>query len=498
MGPSSEPQGEAYGGASSTGRAGGTVTLARFWGLQARLLLISALVLGTCLGAVGWVLDRSFKAAVRAGAEEQLQAVAYGLLSAAEERSGALAFGAELGEPRLAQPDSGLYAYVERAEDGVIWRSPSSIVSTGDIGERSPLARRPAPGESFFGVADSGGGPSRFVMAYTVIWETLGGAELTFWVLADREPFRRQIVEFRRNTTVGLVSAAVAFVIIQLAALRWGLSPVRRMADRLRSLEAGSRGDIGDDYPRELSGLARNLNRFIAYEKANRDRYRRAMDDLAHSLKTPLAVLKNAMREVSTSDACVMTDQIERMETTITHQLSRAAAVRTLMPATAVPVSPVAARIARALERAYAEKAVHVELLEAALAVRGRRARSVGDAWQPDRERIQVHAQQGAHLDPPGTPASGCDPHRGRWRWHCARRPAARSTARCQGRHGERGSRPGPCRGIGTCRGLPGSFGNRRKQLGRRFSALGTAWSAGLTSDGSRVGLFVRGVRGLT
>ena len=370
MGPSSEPQGEACGGASSTGRAGGTVTLARFWGLQARLLLISALVLGTCLGAVGWVLDRSFKAAVRAGAEEQLRAVAYGLLSAAEEQSGALAFGAELGEPRLAQPDSGLYAYVERAEDGVIWRSPSSVVSTGDIGERAPLARRPAPGESVFSVADSSGGPSRFVMAYTVIWETLGGAELTFWVLADREPFRRQIVEFRRNTTVGLLSAAVAFVIIQLAALRWGLAPVRRMADRLRSLEAGSRDDIGDDYPRELSGLARNLNRFIAYEKANRDRYRRAMDDLAHSLKTPLAVLKNAMREVSTSNACVMTDQIERMESTITHQLLRAAAVRTVMPATAVPVSPVAARIARALERAYAEKAVHVELLEAALAVR--------------------------------------------------------------------------------------------------------------------------------
>ena len=369
MAPDAEPA-RRLAAASSTGRAGVTVTLARFWGLQARLLLISALVLGTCLGAVGWVLDRSFKAAVRAGAEEQLQAVAYGLLSAAEERSGALTFGAELGEPRLAQPDSGLYAYVERAEDGVIWRSPSSVVSTGDIGERSPLARRPAPGESFFGVAGSSGGPSRFVMAYTVIWETLGGAELTFWVLADREPFRRQIVEFRRNTTVGLVSAAVAFVIIQLAALRWGLSPVRRMADRLRSLEAGSRGDIGDDYPRELSGLARNLNRFIAYEKANRDRYRRAMDDLAHSLKTPLAVLKNAMREVSTSDACVMTDQIDRMETTITHQLSRAAAVRTVMPATAVPVSPVAARIARALERAYVEKAVHVELLEAGLAVR--------------------------------------------------------------------------------------------------------------------------------
>ena len=343
--------------------------LRRILGLQGRLLLITALVLGTCLGAVGWVLNSSFKSAVRAGAEEQLRAVAHGLLSAAQDEADELAFGTELGDPRLAQPDSGLYAYVDRARDDVIWRSPSSVVSAGDLGEPPPLRRRPAPGEFAFEVADTSG-PSRFVLAYTVIWEDLDDAELTFWVLTDRAPFRRQITEFRRNTTIGLLSAAIVFVVIQLAAVRWGLAPVRRMASRLRSLEAGQRGDIGDDYPRELSGLARNLNRFIAYEKANRDRYRRAMDDLAHSLKTPLAVMKNAMREINGSSAGLMNDQVERMETTVTHQLSRAAAVRTVMPAEAVPVSPVAARIGHALERAYAEKAVDLELVDAPLAVR--------------------------------------------------------------------------------------------------------------------------------
>ena len=347
--------------------AHGGALFRRLLGLQGRLLLITAVVLGTCLGAVGWFQDRTFKAAVRAGAEEQLRAVAYGLLSAAQDEANELAFGTELGEPRLAQPDSGLYAYVERARGGVVWRSPSSVVSAG---EKLPLGRRPAPGESAFGVAATHSGPSQFALAYTVIWEDLGGAELTFWVLTDQAPFRREIAEFRRNTTVGLLSAAIVFVVIQVGAVRWGLAPVRRMATRLRSLEAGRRGDIGDDYPHELSGLARNLNRFIAYEKANRDRYRRAMDDLAHSLKTPLAVLKNAMREINGSSASVMNDQVERMETTVTHQLSRAAAVRTVMPAKPVPVFPVAARIGRALERAYAEKAVDLELVGARFEVR--------------------------------------------------------------------------------------------------------------------------------
>ena len=142
---------------SASGASRGVIR--RVLGLQARLLLITALVLGTCLGAVGWVLDRSFKAVVRAGAEEQLRAVAYGLLSAAQDEANELAFGAELGEPRLARPDSGLYAYVERARGGVIWRSPSTVVSAGDIGQQSPLSQRPAPGESVFGVAGTGGQP---------------------------------------------------------------------------------------------------------------------------------------------------------------------------------------------------------------------------------------------------------------------------------------------------------------------------------------------------
>ena len=66
------------------------------------------------------------------------RAVAYGLLSAAEEGEGDLAFATELGEPRLSQPDSGLYAYVQDANGRVIWRSPSIIAS----GQRpSPRSR---------------------------------------------------------------------------------------------------------------------------------------------------------------------------------------------------------------------------------------------------------------------------------------------------------------------------------------------------------------------
>ena len=338
-------------------------------GLQARLLLITALVLSSCLGAVGWLLDQSFHQAVLRAAEDQLGAVANGLLGSAEERDGRLVF-AELGEPRLSQPDSGLYAYVDSPGSGPIWRSPTLVVAASDIAGEPPIARRPAPGERFFGPAETSHEPARFVLAYTVIWEALDDMEMTFWVLADQLPVLRQKSEFRSNIAIGLGGAAVLFLAIQFAALRWGLTPVRRMAERIRGLESGTRHDIGDDFPPELSGLARNLNRFIGHERANRDRYRRGMDDLAHSLKTPLAVLKNAARQTDADSACVFREQIERMETTVGHQLSRAAAVPAALPLVRVPVMATAERIARALQRAYAEKAVQTDLVASRIGVR--------------------------------------------------------------------------------------------------------------------------------
>ena len=337
-------------------------------GLQTRLLLIVALVLGSSLGAMGWSQDRSFKAAVRAATEEQLRTVAYGLLAAADEGDDGLRFAAELGEPRLNQPNSGLYAYLASSVGDTIWRSPSIVASGSRVAERSPLGQRPAPGEHVFGSAATiDGEPKRFALGYTVIWEALS-TEMTIWVLADQTPYREQITEFRRDLAVALLLAAAAFMVVQLIAVRWGLRPIRHMVSRLHGLEAGTRNDIGDDYPRELAALARNLNRFIASEKANRERHRNAMDDLAHSLKTPLAVLKNALRELDKKQSQLFDEQLTRMESTVAHQLSRAAAVRPTIATHRIALLPAALRIANALERAYAEKAMAVKPVDEAAA----------------------------------------------------------------------------------------------------------------------------------
>ena len=323
--------------------------------LQTRLMVTVAVVLGTFLALTGWLLERTFSANVLSGAEQQMRQVVYGLLGAAQDQDGALRFPDELGDPRLAMPDSGLYAYVEAADGDVIWRSPSLLVTAID----APRGRRPLPGsDSFEQLPGAGAGLFRF--AYTVVWEDAEDAELTFWVWADQTPVRADIARFRRNLGLGLVGATMLLVVAQMAALRWGLRPVRMMTSRIGALQAGERGDIGEDYPRELSGLARTLNRFVERERDNRERYRRAMGDLAHSLKTPITVLNNASATLAPADERLFREQLERMENTVAHQLSRATALRPVVPRETVEVGPLVERLRNTLDKAYADKGVTV------------------------------------------------------------------------------------------------------------------------------------------
>jgi two-component system sensor histidine kinase PhoQ len=319
-------------------------------------------VLALSLTLSAWVLDRSFASSLLTNAEQQLRLVIYGLMGVVEERGNTLTLPDDLPEPRLSRPDSGLYAWVENAKGKVIWQSPSARLSGVEL-ERYP--DEPAPGAFAFGERGQS-----FYLAYTVIWEAAREARFTFRVAADRAPFRAGLTQFRRNLIVGIVLVVTLLAIAQYFAVAWALRPLTAMADGIRELEAGSRTRLGGAHPPELAGLARNLDRFIEHETESRDRYRRAMDDLAHSLKTPLAVLRNALGQRQ-QDAGLFEDQLARMESTVRQQLARAMVARPPLLAPPTKLGPVVERLVRALVTAYSSKDVEVTRhIDPSLAVR--------------------------------------------------------------------------------------------------------------------------------
>ena len=338
--------------------------------LHARLTAVTLLVLGGFLGAVGWLLDTQFRSALLERAEDELRTVAHALLSGAtEETDHRLNFAAPA-DPRLSRPGEGLHGFVRSIDGQFLWRSPYLHLA-GLEWERIPAT--PAPGEFALALVEPAqagataagkGDEERLVLGYTVIWESMDDMQMTLWIVDASGKFGSQMRAFRTRLAFAFGGVALAFAMIQLAALRWGLRPVRVMAERVRGLERASEAaseGIGDDYPPELAPLARNLNRFVEHERASRDRYRRAMDDLAHGLKTPLAVLRNAFRDLDATDREVLDEQVSRMDAAVSHQLSRAAASQGA-PGVAIALAPAAWRLARALDRAWPDKRVEVAI----------------------------------------------------------------------------------------------------------------------------------------
>jgi len=337
-------------------------------GLENRLLILTLLVLGVSLSLAGWVFDRSFRASILAGAEEQMRLVIFSVMGAVDEDDDGLYVGNDASQPRLSLPASGIYAMVAEEAGDELWVSPSArlsgVVFPSDLGGLGPGDFRFVDGRD--------AGIELFFLSYAVIWEASEEVELLFRVGVDSQPFIAQVQQFRRNLWIGLAGVAGLLVLVQLVAVRVGLRPVRVMADEVAQMEAGTRASLSGDYPRELTGLAANLDRFVEHETASRARYRNALDDLAHSLKTPLAVLRNELADRGEIDRALMREQLSRMENTVGHQLSRAVSSGPVVVGHLVNVVDVAQRLARALQKAYSARELEVDIRgDSSLAFRG-------------------------------------------------------------------------------------------------------------------------------
>jgi two-component system sensor histidine kinase PhoQ len=329
--------------------------------LHARLLLAASLVLAGFLGATGLALDKAFRVSTEAAMQERLQSYVYALIAAADEdANGRMIPPKELPEPRFSKPDSGLYAVITSHDGDPLWQSGS--LTGHDIG----VTEQQTPGErSFSRLARAG--MQLYALAFGVAWEDYAGteAQYTFTVAEDSSVFETEVDSFRSTLWHWLGGMALGLLFAQALILRWGLRPLRTVTTDLQQIEKGCTDRLEGPYPRELIGLTSSLNSLIEYSKAVQTRYRNSLDDLAHSLKTPLAILQSSHSDSSSEadvDRSLVREQVERMDEIISHQLQRAAVSGRITLAKPVPVGKVMERLVRSLDKVYREKQLAVNL----------------------------------------------------------------------------------------------------------------------------------------
>lgn len=371
--------------------------------LRLRLLIVAAAVLLLALALVGAAMDRAYRAAELTALTERLESAIYLVLASLEfDASGAPAVDEGLADARLESPGSGLYAgVVTRAGE---WHSPSLLgvdepPTPGVLGRGIRVLAEPAAAESWFRM-DMGVG-----------WERADGGiiDLTVWAAEDPQRFTSAVRSFRAGLWRWLALAAGLVILAQALILVVALRPLHQVAREVSAVESGRQAELGGDYPRELQPLTVNLNALLSSERANVEQYQRALADLAHSLRTPLAVLRARLEEKSAPERDQLLAAVADLQHLVRHQLDRAArsARRTMHPPLAV--EPVLARIAASIEKLYPDAGVELRVqpgLHAHIAERDLlevAGNLVENAAKYGEGRIRVSAESG----PPGRRHAG-------------------------------------------------------------------------------------------
>ncbi len=326
--------------------------------LRARVLLSASLVLITFLGFCSMLLDRAFRESALNAVDDRLRGRVFMLIGATDfDASPSHGLISNLPDPSLSVPGSGNYARIVASNGGVLWQSPSLLGIT--LAEVLPAEA----GEWRLEPTRTIGGERLFSLIYTIIWEGVGERvpqKFSIQACENEAIYLATVHEFRRSLWLWFAGLSVALLIVQALNLNWGLRPLRRVDEEVRDIEAGHREQIIGKYPRELVPLTSNLNRLITHNQESLRRYRNTLGDLAHSIKTPLAILRNEFgRQELPPDSKTALEQIERIDRTVEYHLQRAATAGRGLLAPPLKVAPAVQRVTDTLKKVYAQRGLN-------------------------------------------------------------------------------------------------------------------------------------------
>ncbi|MCK4865046.1 MAG: GHKL domain-containing protein [Gammaproteobacteria bacterium] len=305
----------------------------------------------------GLVLDKGFRNNVEHAQRENLRTQIYTLLATAElDENNKLYLPEDITEPRLNLPESTLHARVMADDKKTVWRSKSML--SKNIG----FPKNIIIGELIFSDFKHNGS-TYTLLNFATQWISDDGEQTyIFQISENKNVFNSQIVLFRKNLWGWLAGVSIILIIIQTIILRWGLKPLRHVAEELIRIEEGKAKKLSDDYPKEITPLTNNLNQLLDSSQQQLTRYRDALGNMAHSLKTPIAVLQGIINTTSNKEKEVALEQLATINNIVEFQLQRAATVGRLQLLDAIALHPTTQKIINTLNKVHKDKNINVQI----------------------------------------------------------------------------------------------------------------------------------------
>jgi two-component system sensor histidine kinase PhoQ len=326
--------------------------------LKSRLLIASFCLLPVIIGIAGYALQNAYAYSLRTSLEDRMRLQVYIMIGEVRYRDN------KIDVPQyLSMPSDGYgYAFIHTQLGQLQWQSPSAKYLSDHIRDQL-FAKAVKTGQTRFEYLEE---DNFYLYQYPVQWETDGVVRrYLFSLLEPSGTLKNQLNNYRTHLWGWLFAVTILALILQMFVTRWGLKPLGRLVEDLHSIEQGEAARLAGQYPNEVQGVTDSLNHLLHSERNQRERYRNTLGDLAHSLKTPLAVIRGAGSEHLSYDGyrAVVDEQIRRMDQIVQYQLARAVRSQTAAIAHANPLAPMIQRITSALSKVYREKNVDCILL---------------------------------------------------------------------------------------------------------------------------------------
>lgn len=326
--------------------------------LTQRLLLGALLWVLCSLLAAGLLLNQLFQQHVEQQLRKELNVHLMQLIAQFSATDDQLVLNQPLSDPRFAQPLGGLY-----------WQVDSTGIETKSLYSRSlwdeslqpPVAQ--AGQESWFRYVDPTLGELYVLGRSITLADSTLDTPYRFWVAAQKDLIAEPLQRFVWMLFLTLALLGAVLVAGVWWQLRLGLKPLRQLRRSLTAVHEGQRAAIEGQYPQEIQPLVSEFNRVLQSNAQVVDRARTQAGNLAHAIKTPLAVLANAAKQDEPQLAQLVLDQVASAQQQVDYHLSRArvaAAVKTVGVRTAVV--PALKSLIALLQRVYANKTVQVNI----------------------------------------------------------------------------------------------------------------------------------------
>ncbi|WP_158770547.1 ATP-binding protein [Paraglaciecola sp. L1A13] len=317
--------------------------------LRLRSFAAALLVLVVFIPLTALTLEGAFTNSLSQSMLQQLRVQSLTLISEFEMSDDQPLMPEQLFNDQLNIPGSGLYAFI-KIDGRLVWRSLSSL-----NWQVMPEFIAPDIGNERFN-EDFQLLTPYFLFAYTAEFDAGGHfVPVSFYILQDKSAYNTEEQNFIGTLWRWLSLIALILLALLILSLNAALWPINRLIKQIKQAESGHIQHISQTYPPELEKLKRSINNLLATEQQQRSRYKNSLSDLAHSLKTPLAVLSG--NTALPEDA---KEPINQIDVQIQRQLKRAVAGSAAAWEQAVDIAPVLTKLINAMNKVHAQKNLNI------------------------------------------------------------------------------------------------------------------------------------------